>query len=128
MRYTCFMRTVLPFRSQKLSLVQVGILIAWFSLAAGCADEYVTFHGATGEPLLLTRRGYSNEECFQRIQQDANQLGVTLRYIHVKGSTVGQSLLWPFEPGYACEAAIGPTDIRRGIYPREEDDVLSQLQ
>jgi len=44
-------------------------------------------------------------------------MGVTLRYIHIRGSMVGRSLLWPFEPGYACEAAIGPEQNPSGSYP-----------
>ncbi|TKS58942.1 MAG: hypothetical protein EWM72_02594 [Nitrospira sp.] len=44
-------------------------------------------------------------------------MGVTFRYIHVRGSVVGRSLLWPFEPGYACEAAIGPAQHPTGVYP-----------
>ena len=28
----------------------------------------------------------------------------------------GRSLLWPLEPGYACEAAIGPPRGPRGVY------------
>lgn len=107
---------------------RVGMLMVGILLAAGCADEYVAYHRLTGEPLILTRRAYSKDACLQQIRQDSDELGVTLRYVHVKGSLFGQSLLWPFEPGYACEAAIGPPDIRRGIYPREDGHVLSQLQ
>ena len=114
--------------TRKLSAAHIGILMAWLVLAAGCADEYVAYHKVTGDPLILSRRGYSREACLHQIQQDSDELGVTLRYVHIKGSLFGQSLLWPFELGYYCEAAIGPPDIRRGIYPREEGQVLSQLQ
>lgn len=107
---------------------RVGLLMVWVLVAAGCADEYIAYHKSTGEPLILTRRAYTKEACLQQIQQDSDELGVTLRYMHVKGSRFGQSLLWPFEPGYYCEAAIGPPDIRRGVYPREEGHMLSQLQ
>jgi len=41
---------------------------------------------------------------------------VTFRFVHVRGTTFGRSLLWPFEPGYACEAAIGPESHPYGIY------------
>lgn len=114
--------------TRTVSATHIGMLIMWLSLAAGCADEYVAYHKVTGEPLILTHRAYTQEACLKQIQQDSDELGVTLRYVHMKGSLFGQSLLWPFEPGYACEAAIGPPDIRRGIYPREEGRVLSQLQ
>jgi len=114
--------------TRKFSAAHIGILMMWVALAAGCADEYVAFHRSTGDPLILTRRGSSKEECLQRIQQDGDELGVTFRYIHVRGSLFGQMLLWPFERGYACEAAIGPPDIRRGIYPREEGEALSQVR
>ena len=50
------------------------------------------------------------------LQEEANRLGVTFRYVHVRGTTFGRSLLWPFEPGYACEAAIGPEGHPSGIY------------
>ncbi len=46
-------------------------------------------------------------------------MGVTLRYIHIRGSMVGRSLLWPLEPGYACEAAIGPVQGPSGSYPMD---------
>lgn len=46
-------------------------------------------------------------------------MGVTFRYVHVRGSIVGRSLLWPFEPGYICEAAIGPEQHPTGVYPIE---------
>jgi hypothetical protein len=36
--------------------------------------------------------------------------------VHVRGSVIGRSLLWPFEPGYACEAAAGPEGHPNGIY------------
>lgn len=110
------------------SAAHLGMLMGGILLAAGCADEYIAYHRSTGEPLILTRRAYTQEDCLQRIRQDSDELGVTLRYVHMKGSLFGQSLLWPFEPGYYCEAAIGPPDIRRGIYPREEERGLSQLQ
>ena len=114
--------------TRTFSAARIGLLMVWLLLAVGCADEYVAFHRSTGDPLILTRRGFTKEECLQRIRQDADELGVTYRYVHIKGSLFGQMLLWPFEPGYACEAAIGPPDIRRGIYPRDEGQVLSQAR
>jgi len=114
--------------TRRLSAAHSGMLMAWLLLAGGCADEYVAYHKVTGNPLILTRRGYSAEECLHQLRQDSDELGVTLRYVHIKGSLAGQSLLWPFEPGYYCEAAIGPPDIRRGIYPRDAARVLSQMQ
>ncbi|MGA6827717.1 hypothetical protein ACO9S2_08900 [Nitrospira sp. NS4] len=114
--------------TRKSSAADIGMLMAWLLLAAGCADEYIAYHKLTGDPLILTRRAYSREDCIQEIQQDADELGVTVRHVHIKGSLFGQMLLWPVEPGYYCEAPIGPPDIRRGIYPREESRVLSRME
>lgn len=90
-------------------------LVLW--LATGCADEFILFHSASGDPLLISRRAHTSEGCTAKIKEDAARLGVTFRYIHVRGSVVGRSLLWPFEPGYACEAAIGPEQRPTGVYP-----------
>ena len=86
-------------------------------LIAGCADEYVIFHSQSGDPLLISRRAYTYEGCVARVKDDLARMGVPARYIHVRGLTVGRSLLWPFEPGYACEAAIGHERAPAGIYP-----------
>lgn len=51
------------------------------------------------------------------MREEAGRLGVTFRYVHIRGSVLGRSLLWPFEPGYACEAAIGPEQPPVGSYP-----------
>ena len=83
----------------------------------GCANEFSVF-SASGEPLLISRRGYTPDECTGKVKDDAARLGVTLRYVHIRGNTLGRSLLWPFEPGYACEAAIGPEQGPIGTYPR----------
>ncbi len=92
-----------------------GILCVVLSVT-GCASEFSVL-GASGKPLLISRRGYSPDECTVKVKDDAARMGVTLRYIHIRGSSVGRSLLWPFEPGYACEAAIGPEQIPTGAYP-----------
>jgi hypothetical protein len=83
---------------------------------AGCASEFSVFN-ASGEPLLISRRGYTSDECTAKVKDDAARMGVTLRYVHIRGNTIGRSLLWPFEPGYACEAAIGPEQGPIGTYP-----------
>jgi hypothetical protein len=83
---------------------------------AGCAIEY-SMLSASGTPLLLSRRGYTAHECTDQIKDEAARMGVTLRYIHIRGNTVDRSLLWPFQPGYACEAAIGPEQGPIGTYP-----------
>lgn len=83
---------------------------------AGCASEFSVL-GASGEPLLISRRGYSPDECTVKVKDEAARMGVTLRYVHIRGNAVGRSLLWPFEPGYACEAAIGPEQSPSGAYP-----------
>lgn len=92
-----------------------GILCVLLSVA-GCASEFSVF-GASGQPILISRRGYSPSECTEKVKDDAARMGVTLRYIHIRGTAVGRSLLWPFEPGYACEAAIGPEQGPIGTYP-----------
>lgn len=86
-------------------------------LLAGCAPSYTVFHSETGKPIMLTRRAYSYEGCFSIMREESARLGVSLSTVQVKGSWQGQSLLWPFEPGYYCEAAIGPERLPSGIYP-----------
>jgi len=90
-------------------------LVLW--LLAGCADEFILYHSASGDPLLISRRAYTSEGCTTKVKEDAARLGVTFRYVHVRGSVAGRSLLWPIEPGYACEAAIGPAQHPTGFYP-----------
>jgi len=85
-------------------------------LLGGCAESFTVFHSQTGEPILLGRRSSSYEGCLSTMREEADRLGVTFRYVHVRGSTFGRSLLWPFERGYACEAAIGPEGYPNGIY------------
>jgi len=93
-----------------------SILLIMILLLAGCAEPYTVFHNETGEPIILGRRAYTYEGCLSTMREEAARLGVTFRTIQVKGSWEGRSLLWPFEPGYACEAAIGPERLPRGIY------------
>lgn len=81
----------------------------------GCASEF-TIVGNSGEPLLISRRGFSPDECTAMVKDDAARMGATLRYVHIRGNAAGRSLLWPFEPGYACEAGIGPEQRPVGIY------------
>lgn len=92
-----------------------GIALLMF-LTTGCADEYIMYHSQSGAPLLVSRRASTYEGCLARVKDDLARLGVTARYIHVRGSAIGRSLLWPFEPGYACEAAIGPEQGMSGSY------------
>lgn len=84
---------------------------------AGCAEPFTVFHSQTGEPILIGRRSFSYEGCLSTMQEEADRLGVTFRYIHVRGSKFGRALLWPFEPGYACEGAVGPEQPPTGAYP-----------
>jgi hypothetical protein len=105
----------IPMAQRRLLGRLVGILCLLLSVT-GCAIEYSTL-SASGEPLLISRRGYSPGECTQKVKDDAARMGITLRYVHIRGSAVGRSLLWPFEPGYACEAAIGPEQGPTGTYP-----------
>jgi hypothetical protein len=96
--------------SRRILIVCFGLLVA------GCAEPWTVFHSQTGEPILVGRRSYSYEGCLSTMRAEADRLGVSFRYVHVRGVTVGRSLLWPFEPGYACEAAIGPEGHPNGIY------------
>jgi hypothetical protein len=98
-------------RSRSLLL----LLLATLSFT-GCAESFMIYHSQTGEPLLIGRRSYSYDGCFSTMREESERLGVTFRYIQVRGSVPGRSLLWPFEPGYACEAAIGPERPPTGIY------------
>lgn len=93
------------------------VLLTATMVYAGCAESFTTFHSQTGEPILIGRRSYSYDGCLSTMRDEAERLGVTFRYVHVRGSFQGRSLLWPFEPGYACEAAIGPQRGPSGIYP-----------
>jgi hypothetical protein len=86
-------------------------------LGTGCAQPFTVFHSSTGEPIIIGRRAFSYEGCLATMREEADRLGVTYRYIHVRGSTAGRSLLWPFEPGYACEGMIGPERPPSGSYP-----------
>lgn len=94
-------------------------LIVMGCLLAGCAQEFIVLHSQTGVPIIISRRSYTADGCIEKVRSDAAQMGVTFRRVHVRGSTVGRSLLWPFEPGYACEAAIGPEERPSGAYPTE---------
>ena len=94
---------------------RLAILLSCLVLT-GCAESFTVFDTQTGEPILLGRRSHSYEDCISAIREEASQLGMTLRYVHVRGSTIGRSLLWPFEAGYACEAAAGRPIHPNGIY------------
>lgn len=96
---------------------QVSGLLWVLGLFTGCADEFVILHSTSGDRILISRRSYTSEGCIEKVKEDAARMGVTFRYIHVRGSVVGRSLLWPFEPGYACEASIGPEQLPAGIFP-----------
>lgn len=86
-------------------------------LLAGCAESYTVFHSQTGNPIILGRRAFSYEGCLSTMRTEATRLGVTMSTVYVRGSWQGRSLLWPFEPGYACEGTIGPERLPHGIYP-----------
>ena len=93
-----------------------GMLLTIILLLSGCAEAYTVFHNQTGNPIILGRRAYSYEGCLATMHEEADRLGVSLSTIQVKGSWEGRSLLWPFEPGYACEGAIGSERLPRGPY------------
>jgi len=93
-----------------------SLLLIIILLLAGCAESYTVFHSQTGNPIILGRRAYSYEDCLSTMREEAARLGVSLSTVQVRGSWQGRSLLWPFEPGYACEGTIGPERLPRGIY------------
>ena len=93
----------------------IGLLCFLLGLT-GCINEYSVLSGS-GAPLLISRRGYSAQDCTEKVKDEAARMGMTLRYIHIRGNDVGRSLLWPFQPGYACEAAFGPEQPPIGTYP-----------
>lgn len=113
---------------KRVRIIRISAMLGLLLFAAGCASEYDAFHTQTGEPLLLSRRAYSRDACLEEIRAEGTRLGVTFRYVNVRGSLFGQSLMWPFEGGYACEAAIGPEEKHRGIYPREHSPMLVQVE
>ena len=110
---------VVPFK-RVLRPVLSGLVIS-LGLMTGCAEEFAMFHSGSGNPILLARRAYTSEACAETLKTDAARLGVTLRYIHVRGNFSGRSLLWPLERGYACEGAIGPEQSPSGSYPRRKE-------
>ena len=93
-----------------------SFIFAIIPLMIGCAEPYTVFHTQTGDPIILGRRAYSEEGCLTAIREEAARLGVSLSTVHMRGSWQGLSLLWPFEPGYACEGAIGPEQLPHGSY------------
>ena len=103
--------------------VVAGLFVS-LGLMTGCAEEFALFHSGSGDPILIARRAYTSETCAETLKADAARLGVTLRYVHVRGNFAGRSLLWPFEHGYACEAAIGPEQPPSGAYPNGRKLVL----
>ena len=104
-------------RTAAIQRISGLFLVLW--LVSGCADEFVIFHSGSGGPLLIARRAYTSDACVDKLMEDAARMGVTFRYVHVRGSLAGRSLLWPIEKGYACEAAIGPEQRQTGAYPIE---------
>jgi hypothetical protein len=90
-------------------------------LGTGCAEEFIVLHSQTGEPLIIARRSHTFDDCVGKLRQDAARIGGTFRYVHVRGTVAGRSLLWPFEPGYACEGALGPAQRPSGTYPIDLD-------
>lgn len=102
-------------------LRKISCLFVLLGLMTGCAGEFVMFHSVSGSPTLIARRAYTSDGCVEKVKEEAVRLGVTFRYIHVRGNFSGRSLLWPLEPGYACEAAIGNEQLPIGTYPNGRD-------
>jgi hypothetical protein len=108
------------------SLRTIGILSLGLLMLSGCAKEFMVLNSQTGEILIIARRSHTTNNCVAKLNQDADRMGVTFRYIHVRGTTVGRSLLWPFESGFACEGAIGPGQRPSGSYPLDLDILTQQ--
>jgi len=100
----------------RSGVIHLSGLLCFLLGLTGCISEYSVLSGS-GAPLLISRRGYTAQECTEKVKDEAARIGMTLRYIHIRGSVVDRSLLWPFQPGYACEAAFGPEQPPIGIYP-----------
>ena len=96
-----------------------GLVLIMVLFLAGCAQSYTVFHSQMGNPIILARRAYSYEGCLSTMREEAARRGVSLSTVHVRGSWQGRSLLWPFEPGYACEGAIGPQRLPSGVNPHD---------
>src|SRR5678816_2955697 len=94
-----------------------ALLLIMILILAGCAEPYTIFHSQTGQPIMLGRPAATYEGCFSIMQEEAARLGVPIGRVQVKGSWQGRSLLWPFQPGYACEGTVGPERLPHGIYP-----------
>lgn len=107
--------------NSRMSIRGITCLCLVLGLMTGCAKEFVVFHSASGDPLLISRRAFTSEECIEKVKEDAVRLGVTFRHIHIRGDAAGRSLLWPLHPGYACEAAIGSEQPPAGAYPMRTD-------
>jgi hypothetical protein len=107
--------------NSRMPIRGITCLCLVLGLMTGCAKEFVVFHSASGDPLLISRRAFTSEECIEKVKEDAVRLGVTFRHIHIRGDVAGRSLLWPLHPGYACEAAIGSEQPPAGAYPMRTD-------
>lgn len=110
--------------NSRISMQGITCLCLMLGLMTGCAEEFVVFHSVSGDPLLISRRAFTSEECIAKVKEDAVRLGVTLRHVHIRGNVAGRSLLWPLHPGYACEAAIGSEQPPAGAYPMTENLLL----
>jgi hypothetical protein len=108
----------------RMSIRRIICLCLMLGIMTGCAEEFVVFHSASGDPLLISRRAFTSEECIAKVKEDAVRLGVTFRHVHIRGNIAGRSLLWPLHPGYACEAAIGPEQPPVGAYPMRKNLLL----
>ncbi len=100
----------------RTGVIHLSGLLCFLLGLTGCISEYSVL-SSSGAPLLISRRGYSAQDCTEKVKDEAARMGMTLRYIHIRGNDVGRSLLWPFQPGYACEAALGPEQPPIGTYP-----------
>jgi hypothetical protein len=108
----------------RTTLRLISGLFLLLGFVTGCANEFVLFHSASGSPILISHRAYTSDGCTKKVKEDAVRLGVTFQYVHIRGNFAGRSLLWPFEPGYACEAAIGPEHFPTGAYTNGRDVIL----
>lgn len=110
--------------NRRSAIRWIPCLCLALGLVTGCAQEFVVLHSLSGNPLLISRRAYTSDGCIAQVKEDAVRLGVTFRYVHVRGNFAGRSLLWPLDPGYVCEAAIGQEHQPIGAYPMRKNLLL----
>jgi len=50
---------------RRMSIRGITCLCLMLGLMTGCAEEFIVFHSASGDPLLISRRAFTSEETLQ---------------------------------------------------------------